>query len=145
VARACPVDLLLDAPRRAANPSGPRPAIALECLRRRALALAVDNPRWLQPPRYTVSDFWFDETRALTLSRIAECEPSHVFRLWRRLKPRVVRPRLIVWLDVPAPRGLRRDFQRQLRRRDVGPVLRIDDPQSPEAINEVVGAIQAMG
>jgi 2-amino-4-hydroxy-6-hydroxymethyldihydropteridine diphosphokinase len=145
VARACPVDLLLDAPRRAANPSGPRPAVALECLRRRARALAVGNPRWPQPPRYTVSDFWFDETRALALSRIAECEPSRVFRLWRRLKPRVASPRLIVWLDVPAPTGLRRDFQRQLHRRDVGPVLRIEDPQSPEALDEVVAAIQAMG
>lgn len=145
VARAWPVDLVLDAPGIPANPSGPAPTRALECLRGRARALDADDARWSESRRYTLSDFWFDESRAVVLSRTDGCEPSHVFRLWRRLTSRIVRPRLVVWLGVPAPRRLRDAFRRQLRRREVGPLLQVDDPGSPEAVEEVVAAMEAMG
>jgi hypothetical protein len=38
----------------------------------------------------------------------------------------------------------RRALDRQLRRGDVGPILRLDDPESKESFEEVVAAIQAM-
>jgi 2-amino-4-hydroxy-6-hydroxymethyldihydropteridine diphosphokinase len=144
LADAWPVDLLLDAPRRAGNPSGLGRVLALECLRRRARTLAKDDPRWSQTPHFAVSDFWFDESRASALGWTGECEPSNVFRLWRRLEPRVARPRLVVWLDVPMGTAAGEAFGRQLRRREVGPVLRIKNPWSPEATDEVTAAIEAM-
>ena len=45
--------------------------------------------------------------------------------------------------------ALRKQLRRALDRRaggaDVGPVLRMADPRSPEALEEVTAAIQAMG
>jgi len=142
IAEARTVDVLVDARGFPADSSGRELAAALECLRRRARALSAGDPRWSR--RWTVSDFWFDESRAWALSGPATSRPSCILRLWRRLEPRVVRPRLVVWLDVPARRRLRQAIQRQLRRTDVGPVLRIVDPRSSDALDEVIAAIEAM-
>ncbi len=149
-----------------ADPSGGELSGELECLRWRARLLAADFPRWSRPKHPMVSDFWFGESRALGPCRLACFGQSLFFRLSRRLEPRVVRPRLVVFLDIsarqvhrrieqqdrPWKRSLRmaavkqwqRALDRGLRRADVGPVLRIADPRSEESLEEVVAAIQAM-
>jgi 2-amino-4-hydroxy-6-hydroxymethyldihydropteridine diphosphokinase len=148
------------------DPSGHAPVIAIKCLRRRARQLADRLANQAKDRLYVISDFWFDEPRAAVL---AQLEPVHLpdsFRRWEHLARRVPPARLVVLLDAPVkeacsqlgyPPGSRcrgaaialageyRDYlRRQLRRSDVGPVLRITDPDSPEAIAEVAAAIQAM-
>ena len=112
----------------------------LECLRQQARLLAIGSPRWRQPKRSVVSDFWFDELRAWAFERLAEGEIDTFFHLWCRKSLRVVRPRLVVWLAGQEDGRL----ASQLRRQGVGPVLGVAEPQTDEAIEEVVAAIRAM-
>ena len=120
-----------------------------------ARLLEPGDARWPRPERPTVSDFWFDESRALGSCWPASPELSVLFRLVRRLEPRLVHPRLIVLLEVPVTHAsagpdaaMRKQFgrslQRQLRRRNTGPVLRLANPRSEKALEEVAAAIQAM-
>jgi len=141
------------------DPSGIALAIALECLRRRARLLSARYPRWSDPERWTISDFWFNQSRAWTPRHLAACQQGIFRRWWQRWEHRVVRPKLIVLVDVPQeqlhgetvtsalPRPvrdqLRRALDRQLRRA-AAPVLQIDDPRSTDALKEVAAAIEAM-
>ncbi|MBN1589010.1 MAG: 2-amino-4-hydroxy-6-hydroxymethyldihydropteridine diphosphokinase [Pirellulales bacterium] len=141
------------------DPSCNELSIGLECLRRRAQRLAAGDPRWSRPDRFTVGDFWFDESKAWAACRIVAGQQSLFFQVWRRLAPRVVRPKLVVLLDVSTkqwrkPAGAsgsqiaifkeqRRALDRQLRRQDVGPVLRLAHPESEESLEEVAAAIRA--
>jgi 2-amino-4-hydroxy-6-hydroxymethyldihydropteridine diphosphokinase len=132
-----------------ADVPGTELCIALEWLRRRARLLAPPERRWSQPRRCAVSDFWFGESPALAACRLSAGELALWFRRWRRLEPRVVRPRLIVLVDVRTARRhvgapLRRALARRLGRSDVGPVLRVADPRSRDALDDVAAAIQAM-
>lgn len=135
-----------------------RLAVALESLRRRARLLAAGDSRWLRPERYAISDFWFAESAASVSAWLGAQGQSCYRRLWRRLESRIVQPRLIVVLEVPRerlagrvqpPRAVRRQrremLARQLRQANIGPVMQIDNPRSPDALEEVVAAICAMG
>ncbi|MBN2218631.1 MAG: 2-amino-4-hydroxy-6-hydroxymethyldihydropteridine diphosphokinase [Pirellulales bacterium] len=135
-----------------------RLAVALESLRRRARRLDVDDPRWSRPERYAISDFWFEQSAAAASAWLGTQGQSCYRRLWRRLESRIVRPRLIVVLEVPRERLAGRDqpprtvcrqwretLSRQLRRANLGPVLQIDNSRSPDALEEVIAAICAMG
>ncbi|HLA85347.1 MAG TPA: 2-amino-4-hydroxy-6-hydroxymethyldihydropteridine diphosphokinase [Thermoguttaceae bacterium] len=131
-----------------AGSTGHKWAIALQCLQRRARLLAAGDPRWRASAGCAVSDFWFGESSGLASYSGALTETT-LRRLQKRLQPRVVRPRLIVLLAPPRRRrrlwkSSHQELEKQLRRADAGPVLRIADPRSQDSVDEVVAAIRAM-
>jgi len=137
----------------------------LEFLEQRARLLAADLPEWSQP-RLTISDFWFDQSAAFARVWLPPEQQDAYRRRWESARTGVVRPRLIVLLEVPAHRLLQRVLRRgrsceqdlseeQLERiyqallaqatgPDQGPLLRLtqDDPQ--QLFNEGLAAVEAM-
>lgn len=167
------IDVLLGPPisrlkplHRQADWSGRDLAVGLECLRRRARLLQARDMRSLPVGDYAVTDFWFDASRAWAVHRLAPSERSRFLRTWKRFAAHLARPRMIVVVDLPAnrafdrfgpptastPRGLaalmireqKQALEQQLHRSHDGPVLGVADPDSPEAIDEVVAAMRAM-
>jgi len=146
--------------------SGRDLAIGLECVRRRARLLQAAESRPSPSGDYVVSDFWFDASRAWALHRLSPPARTCFLRTWNRLAVDLVHPRMVIVVDLPTrrafdrfrpptastSRGLvaltikqrQRALERQLRRSHDGPVLRVVDPDSPEAINELTAAMRAM-
>ena len=149
-----------------ANPPSHAWQTELEFLQQRARLLAAHSPEWSERQRLAVSDFWFDQSAAFARVWLPE-DQQEAFRCrWKRLRGRVVKPRLIVLLDAPAEQLLERVLQRgracerglsgqqlerihqailaQATRDDQGPLLRLthDDPQ--RVFNEVLAAVEAM-
>ena len=93
-----------------ADPSGNAWAMELEFLRQRTRRLAAEGPVWTD--RLTVSDFWFDQSRAFSSVWLPPGLRKGFEAIFERARRRVARPKLIVLLDLP-PRRLR---ERTLRR-----------------------------
>jgi 2-amino-4-hydroxy-6-hydroxymethyldihydropteridine diphosphokinase len=116
--------------------------------------------------RWTVSDFWFDQSAAFARAWLPEEQLPLYMEEYEKSRHKVVRPKLIVLLDSPAERLLdcvrrrgrqcerpltavqldriRRAVREQVERPDVGPVLHAagDDPET--AFTEVLAAVQGM-
>jgi 2-amino-4-hydroxy-6-hydroxymethyldihydropteridine diphosphokinase len=137
----------------------------LEFLGQRARLLGVDAAEWSEPG-WWVSDFWFDQSAAFARAWLpAEQWPPYLER-FEHLRPAVVRPKLIVWLDAPAGellarlrrRGracerdvseqqldrIRRAVREQAEQPGLGPVVRAggDDPEP--IFDEVLAAVRAI-
>ena len=148
------------------DPSGNEWPAALEFHGRRSRLLAADAAIWSDRKRLVVSDFWFDQSMAYAEAWLPGGQ-FEAFRLqWEHDRARVVRPRLIVWLDAPAEELFRRVGERgrrnerplridrleqirqairgQVSRPRQGPVLWANDTSPSAALREVQAAVDAM-
>jgi 2-amino-4-hydroxy-6-hydroxymethyldihydropteridine diphosphokinase len=149
-----------------AEPAGNAWRTELEFLHERARLLADDDPRWSDAARPTVSDFWFDQSAAFARRWLPARRYREFLGLWQDARQGVVRPKLIVLLDVPADRMLERIRRRgrpyecslepkrleqihqavldQAEEPDQGPILRLTDEDPDTALAEVTAAMEAM-
>jgi deoxyguanosine kinase len=117
-------------------------------------------------PRWTVSDFWFDQSAAFARAWLPEDRLPAFLEQFERLRARAARPRLVVLLNAPAEvlldrvrsRGrpcerpltreilerIRRAVIEQAERPDVGPVLRADGGPCEAVLSEVLAAVRGM-
>jgi len=149
-----------------ADPAGHAWSVGLEFQDRRARLLAADSPEWGEPAAWWVSDFWFDQ--GLAFARVwLPAERRAAFEAqWEKAARGVVRPKLIVMLDVATERLLAEigrggrpgetrltgevlertggALRACLRRPDVGPVLRLSEESPEHILREVLAAMEAM-
>jgi 2-amino-4-hydroxy-6-hydroxymethyldihydropteridine diphosphokinase len=138
----------------------------LEFLRVRMWLLDAGLVRWSEPGKTWVSDFWFDQSLAFARVWLAPPDFGRFEARWQEARSRVVPPKLLVLLDVPAielsrrvqerarpyERGLsegqldriRRAVWEQVVQTGRGPLLRLDDPTPEKALDEVQAALAAM-
>lgn len=138
----------------------------LEFLRQRTQLLAADSPEWTKDGRWSISDFWFDQSAAFARVWLAEDRLADFFERWNGCRADVVQPKLTVLLDVPGDELFRRVKDRgrvcernltqeqldrirqsvleQTNEPDVGPVLRLTNQDSARSLEEVLAAIRAM-
>jgi 2-amino-4-hydroxy-6-hydroxymethyldihydropteridine diphosphokinase len=134
-------------------------------LNQRAALLAADAPAW-SPPRWAVSDFWFDQSAAFARAWLPPDRLAAYLERFEQLRPTVARPRLVVALDAPAdellfrvghrgracerPLGaahlerIRRCVSEQTSRPNTGPVLRLPAEAEPTALSDVLAAVRGM-
>ncbi len=148
-----------------ANPSGGAWATEIEFLDERAQRLDLLDPAWQEPP-LVVSDFWFDQSLAFAQVWLPPAE-REAFRLrFAEVRQRVVRPRLIVFLETPVavlheriaararpyeqsiPRDRLAAIAAQLSAAttwpDQGPVLRLAAAEPDAVLAEAAAAVEAM-
>lgn len=139
-------------------------------LQQRAQQLARSDPHWAQaetrPGRWTVSDFWFDQSAAFADVWLPGSRREEFRQRWRAARANVLPPKLTVLLDVPATalqqriraRGrpyelgltveqlerIRAAILAQASAPDLGPVLRLTYDQERECVEETLAALQAM-
>lgn len=153
-----------------ADPAGHAWQTELEFLEERTRLLAAAFPPDARCPtvaahRWTVSDFWFNQSRAFARVWLSPEKLSAFEEHWRRQSRHVARPRLIVLLDAPAPvllarmhaRGraceqplteamlerIRQAILQEVEQPDMGPVLRLNNHDHDAAFTEVLAAVQA--
>ncbi len=148
-----------------ADPAGHAWETELEFLRQRAELLAADSTRWTDA-RPTISDFWFDQSAAFARVWLPRELHEPYENRFRTCRGDVVRPKLIVLLDVPADRLLQqvrrrgRHAERDLTEErlaqigqaisalatepDQGPLLRLTDLNTESSFEEVLAAVRAM-
>jgi deoxyadenosine/deoxycytidine kinase len=138
----------------------------LEFLEQRARMLAADAPEWLDTKQLALSDFWFDQSAAFARVWLPPEQWVAFAAHWEHARRGVVRPKLIVLLDLPADRLL--DHVRRRGRRgeqclseqqldqirqaivaqatgpDQGPLMRLTGEDLEEAVAEVLAAVEAM-
>jgi len=139
--------------------------IELEFLRQRADLLQVEHFR-PSATVWTVSDFWFDQSTAFARVWLSPKQLSEYQKEFAKARQNVVRPRLVVALDLPAEellarvgqRGrtcekpltleqldrIRREVLEQIQQPETGPVLRIAAENRETALNEVLAAVRGM-
>ncbi len=115
--------------------------------------------------RWTVSDFWFDQSRAFARVWLAGDERSALLDRWQQQSGEVARPRLVVLRDAPAETLLARVRNRgraceqalqetqleeirqaildEAGRPGAGPVLRLSGDDEEGALTEVTAAARA--
>ncbi|MGA2798415.1 MAG: 2-amino-4-hydroxy-6-hydroxymethyldihydropteridine diphosphokinase [Thermoguttaceae bacterium] len=148
-----------------ADPAGNAWRVELEFLEKRAELLALDSPGWSRR-RPAVSDFWFDQSCAFARAWLSESQWPLFFERWRRVREKVVPPKLIVFLDSPAEalmerirrRGrkgeenlnmeqldrIRESILDQASQPGLGPVLITNGADIESALDEALAAMQAM-
>jgi len=148
-----------------ANPVGDAEDAELASLAHRARLVAQDSPVWREARTFWVSDFWLDQSLAFVRAMLPEERWRSYVAHWQEISPQVVRPKLVVALDVPAVKIRDRLVEHGsilaswteaalerfrvaldwcLGRAEVGPVLRLNDPSSEQALEEVLAAVEAM-
>lgn len=148
------------------NSSGRGRPMGLQSLEEWAQRLAANLSQWSEPGRAWVSDFWFEQAMAIARARLADDQVEVVRRRWQLLRPRVVRPKLIVVLDPPieslverirrrappeeirlGPEALERlcrEIRKEAMQPDHGPWLHVVDADGRLILDEVTAAVQAM-
>ncbi len=147
------------------RPAGSALETELEFLHDRAQLLA--KSAWDGPAdQWTISDFWFDQSAAFAEAWLIADQFEQYRPCYERLQREVVRPRLVVCLDLPVNdllQGVRqrgRDCEqrltaeqlerigetlaRRLSAADVGPALRAANGDPEATFSEVAAAVQAM-
>lgn len=121
--------------------------IELEFLEARTRLLAVDRLPWRAEGLWA-SDFWFGQSLAYAASRLPASQQEAFRRRWEAARARVVVPKLTVLVDLPTDMEpfaqVRRELLAALARPDQGPVLRLTDATSEQALTEIQAAIEAM-
>ncbi len=139
--------------------------IEQEFLRQRADLLKAEHFR-PSATGWTVSDFWFDQSAAFARAWLSAEQWPKYLEQFKQARRDVVRPRLVVLLDLPAHallarvglRGrtcekpltleqldrIRHEVLEQIHRPDTGPVLRIAAEDRENALDEVLAAVQGM-
>ena len=138
----------------------------LEFLQQRTRLLAADSPQWSDRTRLTVSDFWLGQSLAFARVWLPPQRREAYRRHWERSQLGVIRPKLIVLLEAPGERLLKRVIRRgrpyerdlteqQLERigraiageaasPDQGPVLKIMADDADRVLQETAAAVAAM-
>ncbi len=138
----------------------------LEFLRQRTRLLAADAPQWGDTEALAISDFWFDQSLAFARVWLSPEVYAEFSTQWSRSRREVVRPRLIVLLDVPIERLVRqvarrgrpcerdlgaeqleriqREIVSQATQPNQGPLLRLSGDDEESDLREVLAAIEAM-
>jgi len=138
----------------------------LEFLGARTRLLDAGLPRWSEPGKAWVSDFWFDQSLAFARVWLEPPQFARFQARWEEARKEVVPPKLLVLLDVrgeellrrvqergrPYERGLSRAQLDRIRRAVLeratrpgqGPLLRLTAPTPDEALAEVQAALAAM-
>jgi len=146
-----------------ADPAAHAWPVETDFLQQRAKLLAADAPAW-SGPRWTVSDFWFDQSAAFARAWLSPDRLPAFLELFERLRSTVARPRLVVALDAPAEelsvrvrhRGracerpltaehldrIRRFISEQTTRPNAGPVLRVAADAEETALSDVLAAVR---
>ena len=149
-----------------ADPSGNAWAMELEFLHQRARLLKRDSPRWSQPGRLRVSDFWFNQCLAFAGVWLSPEQLDAFGRRWEQTRRTVVQPKLTVLLDASTDQLLdriRRRGRRCERRLTVelleqirqailtqankpgqGPLLRVGAGEPEWVLEELLAAVEAM-
>jgi len=153
------------------DPTGHGWQMELEFLNQRALLLAAI----LQPAQgmlptgescWTVSDFWFDQSRAFARTWLPPGQLPAFIEQWQEKRLGVIQPKLLVHLDAPAEmllarlRARNRSCEQQLTEEqlerirqaifdevsqpNVGPVLRLNNDDHDAIFAEVLAAVQGM-
>jgi 2-amino-4-hydroxy-6-hydroxymethyldihydropteridine diphosphokinase len=124
-----------------------------------------DQARRKKTP-WTISDFWYDQSRAFARAWLKPERLAAFDEQWRQKRCGVARPKLLVLLDAPAKtllarlrsRGraceqllteetlerIRQAILDEVRQPDVGPVLQVSNEDPAAALTEVLAAVQAM-
>jgi len=148
-----------------ADPAAHAWPVETDFLQQRAKLLAADAPAW-SGPRWTVSDFWFDQSAAFARAWLPAGQQEEYDRQYEQSRQKIMRPKLIVLLDAPADvllsrvrrrgRGcerpiteeslerIRQEIYKQVSLPDLGPVLRIDSDDSETVFSEVLAALRGM-
>jgi 2-amino-4-hydroxy-6-hydroxymethyldihydropteridine diphosphokinase len=148
------------------DPASQAVPMELEFVEHRAAMLTAGDEAWRHGLGYTISDFWYNQSRAfarvwLDAESFARFEPQ-----WQSRRANLVAPRLLVLLDIGAAEAMRRIRQRnrpyeqqlgavqwqrlrqslldEVARPDVGPVMRLNEPSLESAAAEVVAAMESM-
>jgi len=149
-----------------ADPSGNAWAMELEFLQERARLLRADSPRWSEPGRLWVSDFWFNQCLAFAGVWLPPERLDAFRRRWEDARRTVVEPKLTVLLDAPTDQLLERIRRRGRRcerrltaelverirqailalanKPGQGPVLRLRNQDPPQILDEVSAAVEAI-
>lgn len=119
----------------------------LEFLEARTQLLAADRWPWRAEGLW-VSDFWFGQALAYAAVSLSPDQQEAFRRKWDEVLPCVVAPKLTVLVDA-APHTewlvrLRGELMAAIARPNRGPVLRLTEATSPEALVEVRAAVEAM-
>jgi 2-amino-4-hydroxy-6-hydroxymethyldihydropteridine diphosphokinase len=115
---------------------------------------------------WMVSDFWFDQSAAFARAWLPPEAWRSFVELWQEKQRTIVRPKLVVLLDAPAKtlaerlrtRGrvceqplteeslerIRQSILAEVKKPDVGPVLRLDNTTPEVAVAEVLAAARGM-
>jgi deoxyadenosine/deoxycytidine kinase len=119
--------------------------IELEFLKLRTRELSARRQQW-RAGSPVVGDYWFDQSLAFARAWPRPEQREAYLARWEQARRRVVRPRLVVLLEVPPERRdeVGRFLLDQALKPDQGPLLRTaaDDPQA--AVREVLAALEAM-
>ena len=148
------------------DPTGHAWQIELEFVDGRARSLAAQRPEWREDRRPTVSDFWFDQSAAFARVWLRPEQWEAYCARWEQACHGVVRPRLVVLIEVGTEELLRRILSRgrqceagltreqldrisrsvveQASRPHQGPLLRLTDSDSQTAMDEVLAAMESM-
>jgi 2-amino-4-hydroxy-6-hydroxymethyldihydropteridine diphosphokinase len=146
-----------------ADPTGRAWGMELEFLDQRTRLLAADAPHWATDS-LVVSDFWFDQSPAFARVWLPPGRWEEYRRRWEAARAQVVRPRLLVLLDVAAETLYRRVRRRdrecergltvaqldrihkavvaEAARPDQGPVFKIPNDDCDRTFREVIAAIE---
>lgn len=139
----------------------------IEFAKRRAEALSVNSPIWMEPRPVWISDFWAGQSAATirAFSEGSRCEA--LLQRWRDATRDACPPKLTVILDAPptwcierlVSRGMHEpdevEYSRKIQavrmqmidqtsQADCGPVLAVDGQRPEEALEELVAAVLAM-
>ena len=150
-----------------ADPPGNAWDVEIEFLNQRTRLLGADSPRWSQPDRLWVSDFWFDQSLAYAEVWLPPERREAFRRRWHQARDRVVAPKLTVLLDAPtnellervrrrgrrAERSLNAERLEQIRQAILelaeqpghGPILHLMHDDTNRVVAEVRTAVEAMG
>ena len=140
----------------------------IEFAQRRAAALSVNSPIWMEPRPVWISDFWVGQSAA-TIQALSEGSRSEaLLRRWHHATRDACPPKLTVILDAPptwcierlGDYGLQKPDELEYARKiqavriqminqtsqscDWGPVLAVDGRRPAEALEELVAAVLAM-
>ena len=118
-------------------------------LDRRANRLDAAQPDWMDRTQWTVSDFWLPQSLAYADVYLPAEQQAAFHSHWEQRTRTTVVPKLRVLLDPPAQGAsgvepIRQAIVAQASQPEQGPLLRLTGPASPDAIAEVLAAIDSM-
>ncbi len=119
--------------------------IELEFLKLRTRELSARRQQW-RAGSPAVGDYWFDQSLAFARAWLRPEQWEAYLARWEEAQRRVVRPRLVVLLEVPPERwgGVGQFLLDQALKPNQGPLLRLAAGDEQAAVRELLAALEAM-